>query len=521
MDELRETYRIQGENALAVKREELKQQEMKSQADAEGKISELTNLVSTMYPDNDHETNRGIGAAMYSAGLRPHTVASPGNEPLVRRFASAARVSRRPTTGAAPQSVTTETTAPSGDVDLSAWDKDLEAATPNQYGAPSATPVPPRTLVNARQEGESYYPFSSVEPSQTGSGHTVKEGNVWTKFVVQSDQLSLDNQKLLESMQKSIMDSVEDVKNPNANNYTSLLKVFPMNARGKFDGVEPQEMSSARGAIISAMVHDLSMHPATAELEPGRPVAGFLDKPPYLNVLDKDRIKNNANELGAILAVLQSGRNDDEIFAAGKASPVRNSLLLRAGNLIFGQSPEKSGTASYEDLALKYESVLATLDVRVGDGTSELLLGLYTAQHGLPGRDGMPRNQYAKKVVESSRAAAQATQEQPAPTTAQGGETEGPLWAKVARRMGVSVEEAKRVVGDEQAPAPQQQTKLPEETQDTLRGQMFERAVSFMSPALEKDGLNTQDVVRIDKIPDRQAIRVFFKDGSSKYYYPK
>jgi hypothetical protein len=89
---------------------------------------------------------------------------------------------------------------------------------------------------------------------------------------------------------------------------------------------------------------------------------------------------------------------------------------------------------------------------------------------------------------------------------------------RLAGILGVRPED---MPADEQAPAPQQQTKLPEETQDTLRGQMFERAVSFMSPALEKDGLNTQDVVRIDKIPDRRAIRVFFKDGSSKYYYPK
>lgn len=531
MDELRETYRLQGENSLAVERERIKQQDMKQQADAESKISELTNLTRTLFPDRSPEEIISAARAMSSSGLSPSTVAQ--NQDLVDMFMQGANrnlyyggqgVGTPSGAGDVSQSrrdaiVNGELPTDPNKVDWKAWDAELEASVPaNEAGTPDAAPAPQRPVVTTSPIGQArteYFsdkvPFGGIlKTSGLGKGKYTQDGNIKREFFEKKGDLPQGVWETIKQQKASSVKNDFPEGSRNTKVYAALTAAVPVSNRGPdfAKKVKEEDVPNTIVSMMETMVEDAMLPKQEVTNEHGDVWFGYVNKTPILGQDDANRIRTNGKELGAIVHILGASQGSDSLFVSKNS---QNDLLFKAADLLFGEMRKDAPKVSHtSELLVLHKGALQMIDNATGGLGSKIMLDYYAHKYGIGGGSLRPAvSEYTKTAV-SSRAAAQAAQGQPAapqdPRT------------RMAGILGVRPED---MPADEQAPALQQQTKLPEETQDTLRGQMFERAVQFISLALEKDGLNTQDVVRIDKIPDRQAIRVFFKDGSSKYYYPK
>jgi hypothetical protein len=540
MDELRETYRLQGENSLAVERERIKQQDMKQQADAESKISELTNLTRTLFPDRSPEEIISAARAMSSSGLIPSTVAQ--NQDLVDMFMQGANrnlyyggqgVGTPSGAGDVSQSrrdaiVNGELPTDPNKVDWKAWDAELEASVPaNEAGTPDAAPAPQRPVVTTSPIGQArteYFsdkvPFGGIlKTSGLGKGKYTQDGNIKREFFEKKGDLPQGVWETIKQQKASSVKNDFPEGSRNTKVYAALTAAVPVSNRGPdfAKKVKEEDVPNTIVSMMETMVEDAMLPKQEVTNEYGDVWFGYVNKTPILGQDDANRIRTNGKELGAIVHILGASQGSDSLFVSKNS---QNDLLFKAADLLFGEMRKDAPKVSHtSELLVLHKGALQMIDNATGGLGSKIMLDYYAHKYGIGGGSLRPAvSEYTKTAV-SSRAAAQAAQDQPAPTTAQEGEAEDPMWVKVARRMGVSVAEAKKVVGEEQAPAPQQQaTRLPEKTADTLTGNVFET----MRPALaEKMKVAPDDIVRIDASRKDRAVTVYLQDGTVKQFYAR
>lgn len=343
MDELRETYRIQGENALAVKREELKQQEMKSQAETDQKRQQFINSYMTVYGLGENEARTATDMSM-SMGFNPNVFVSQGGITALTVIAAHANKSSK------------------------------RGAATGEKGTPPLPEDGGGVPDGWNDEGE--VPIGTISPHNRQI--VIANGNYYaTEIGVSKAEPTIKS--VTQSIQKSISD-------PNLNTVDTV--------QTKFRSLVPQDEIKAGVAepkypavvfqqnyLAEILTQDIFQDKTFVDVNGEIRTVYYDGVRPGVGTHLQPDIKKASEQGGIILSILASNPQDKNKLSNAR----RKQLVNLLADAVFSTAQEKD-KVSADVLRVRYEDTLSAINASTDDpNLGEDILASYTRRSGIPG----------------------------------------------------------------------------------------------------------------------------------------
>jgi len=339
MDELRETYRIQGENALAVKREDLKQQEMKNQAETDQKRQQFINSYMTVYGLGENEARTATDMSM-SMGFNPNVFVSPGGSTALTVIAAHANNSSK--RGAATGEKGTPPLPEDGGEVPAWWNVPIGTISPHNRQS---------VIVNKKAHVK--------EIGASKAAPTIKS-------VTQSIQKSISDPNL------NTVDTVQ----------TKVRSLVPQDEI-KAGVAEPKypAVVSQQNYLAEMLTQDIFQDKTFADVNGEIRTVYYDGVRPGVGTHLQPVIKKASEQGGIILSILASNPQDKNKLSNAR----RKQLVNLLADAVFSTAQEKD-KVSADVLRVRYEDTLSAINATTDDpNLGEDILASYTRRSGIPG----------------------------------------------------------------------------------------------------------------------------------------
>ena len=346
MDELRETYRIQGENQLAVERERIKQQETKQQAETDQKLRELANSFAMNFRLGVKEANEAARIA-HGMGIGPNAFVSPGGSTALTNIAARANSSSK--MGAATGGAGTPP-LPGYDGEVPSWLKDQEEV-PNQE-----FPIGTRD------------PFNETF-SVNGDPHVADPGKSQAAPII-------------EHVTKSLQKRISDPNLNSVNDVQTQVRLFIPQGEINAGVAEPKypNVVDNQAYLAEMMARDIFQNKTVANVN-GKAITLYPDAVrPGAGAQWIPTIQKAAKEGGIAISILASNPQDQNKLSNAR----RKQLVNLLADAVFSTAQEED-KVSADVLRGRYEDTLDAISSTTDDlNLGEDILASYARRNGIP-----------------------------------------------------------------------------------------------------------------------------------------